>query len=69
MTKLERLVRHEIRKIELEQARLEDIFFRVPLDNQILKRFVRTRNKIIDLDVKRSKYVDVIRLLREINND
>ena len=61
------LVKQEIKDIEDFQFNLVNNFIRTQLYCETLNRFSKVRTEVLDLDVKRSKYVEILKILESLS--
>ena len=65
--KLIELVKQEIKDIEDCQYNLVNSFIRTQPNCETLNRFSKVRTHVLDLDVKRSKYVEILKILESLS--
>lgn len=65
--KLMKIVEQEIKDIEDFQFNLVNSFIRTQLCCETLNRFSKVRTEVLDLDVKRSKYVEILKILESLS--
>ena len=65
--KLIELVKQEIQDIEDFQFNLVNNFIRTQPNCETLNRFSKVRTQVLDLDVKRSKYVEILKILESLS--
>ena len=65
--KLMEIVKQEIKDIEDFQFNLVNSFIRTQPCCDTLNRFSRVRTEVLDLDIKRSKYVEILKILESLS--